>query len=369
MDVTWLVIGVAILIAIIAVVALRRDDPFQATARGLSLNLTRSVPDLLPRIDGIINGLPVRIEIPEKTGPGVRYTVFYPALGMALKLQRETTITRTLGQLGETDTQVGARAFDDSFRVNTSRPDALRDMMNPQLRRTLVALIERYPKMVIADGEMTLATEELSPTSETMIETISAMAAAAHQLVDRRPPPLARPTPTAPATAPSPPVEAAPLPKSPPSAEPSVAQTPAPPEPEPTPPPPPTPVAVPAATGLPDGFFDDVFGANRLSFESSDTFGQELRGRRVSLSGTVKQARAQSADESDTGEPVTKATVTVAQIDNDLYGKTDIDAIVYLDPSAAAKLDRGNEVSFEGELDDVDAFMRNLFIRKARLVP
>jgi hypothetical protein len=347
----------------VATAALRRDDPFQTTARGLSLNLTRTVPDLLPRIEGMINGLPVRIEISERTDPGVRYTVFYPPLGMALKLQRETNITRTLGELGESDPQVGARAFDDSFRVNTSRPDALRDMMNPELRRALVRLIEKYPKLVIADGDITLATDDWTPSAEVMVATITEMASAAHQLVNRRPPPLARPTVAEPAK--TQPAAPPPARKPEPEPTPTPPKTPAPRKvepPEPVSAAPPTPPPA-TATGLPDGFFDDVFGANRLSFESSGDFDQRLRGKQVRLSGTVKQART----ETEGGEPVTKATVTVAQIDNDLYGKTDVDAVIYL-TSTATNLERGQTVTFTGELDGVDAFMRNLFVRNARLV-
>ena len=117
MPVIWLVV-VLVVILVAAVALVRGEDPFKAAATSLNLKLTRSVPDLLPQLEGIISGLPVKIDIAQRTDPVVRYRVFYPELGMALKLERETTITRTLGELGERDTQVGARAFDDSFRVD-----------------------------------------------------------------------------------------------------------------------------------------------------------------------------------------------------------------------------------------------------------
>jgi hypothetical protein len=368
MGVTWLVIAVALILAVVVIAAVRRDDPFQSTARNLELKLTRSVPDLLPRLEGMINGLPVRVEVPEQRDTGVNYTVFYPPLGMALKLERETTITRTLGQLGENDTQVGARAFDDSFRVNTSRPDALRDMMNPGLRRALVQLIERHPKIVVADGAITLVTETLEPTAEELTATIVEMATVAHQLVSNRPPPLERPSPppTQVTKVPAPPAATAPKSeesreeaKQPASVEPAMPQPPVS-VPEP-------PKAAPPTSGLPDGFFEDVFGANRLSFESSDSFDEQIRGTQVTLSGKIKQARDQASD-GDGDEVVTAATITVAQIDSDLYGKTDIDAIVRLPPGTATGLERGDIVTFEGTVDDVDAFMRNLFIGNAKLV-
>ena len=179
MTPTWFIITIAVIMAIGVTVAIRREDPFQSAARSLGLELTKRLPDLLPRLDGIINSLPVRIEVKDKYAGGVDYTVFYPPLNLALRLERETTITRTLGQLGENDTQVGARVFDDSFRVNTSRPDALRSMMTPELRKALIDLIERYPRMVVSDGSMTLSSDSVEPTADEVTATIAQMAAAA----------------------------------------------------------------------------------------------------------------------------------------------------------------------------------------------
>lgn len=374
MPTIWLIVVVVIILVIAATALVRNEDPFKTAAGGLGLNLTRSVPDLLPKLEGMINGLPIRIDIAERTEPVIRYRVFYPDLGIALKLQRETTITRTLGQLGENDTQVGARAFDDSFRVNTSRPDALRTMMTPELRKTLEHLIELYPKIVIEDGVMTLLGGSASPPAESIESTTIQMAAAAQMLSAQRPPPLEKPRSTRPAaatpapTATSQPADvveetAKPEPQS--EREPQLVEEP------PSPPPPaPSPAAPPQApaTGLPDGFFDDVFGANRLSFESGDTFEKELKGTGVTLAGTVKQARDQDGQVDPSIGAATKAIVTVAQIDNDLYGKTDIDAIVYLPAGLASELDRGDSVAFRGTLDQVDPFMRNLVVIDAALV-
>jgi hypothetical protein len=387
------VVAAVVILAIVAFFVAARfsgsNDPFQAAAAGLGLKLTRSVPDLLPRLEGIVNGLPIRVDVPEKRPTTVRYRVFYPPLGMALRLEGETTITRTMGDLGQEDTQVGGAAFDNTFKVNTSRPDALRKMMTPELRRTLVALIKEFPRILIEDGGITYVSDNTEPTQEQIIRTTASMAAAAHQLVANRPPPLKTPPPRAPqpATAETPDetarprtnaastpparpaettgkqrparqAEAAGKPRPAPPAEPPLA------EPPPTPPPP---VAAPPSTGLPDGFFDEAFGANRLSFESDGRFEEKLRGTKVRLSGTVKQAREVKDDNTVTVDPSTKATVTVAQIDNDLYGKTDIDAIVFLPKGTADKLARGSSISFTGTLETVDPFMRNLFVTDARL--
>ncbi len=365
MEVGWLIITAVVVLVFVSMRLVGRSDPFKSAADGLGLNLTRSVPELNPRMEGMINGLPIRVD--RETGEGVRYRVFYPPLGVALRLTRETTITRTLGQLGEGDIEVGGRVFDDSFRVNTSRPDALRDMITPEVRRALVRLIEAHPKLVVEDGGMTLASDIAEPTSEELTNTIITMAAAAHQLVQQRPPPLERQPITRPAPS-APPPDRRPPPRRETVAEtrrdraeeqPEAAA-----EPVPTPPPPPEPEPPPPAvdSGLPDDFFDNVFGANRLSFEDEGRFDEEFRGRPVRLSGIVKQVREVDQDSSVEVGEATRAVVTVAQIDSELYGKTDIDAVVFFPKGSAANLERGAELDFTGKLEKVDAFMRNLFV-------
>jgi hypothetical protein len=372
MDAVAAVIVVVVVLLFVAMRLVGNDDPFQTAAARLDLKLSRSVPELLPRLEGVIKGLPVHIDIAEGRHPGVRYRVFYPALGISLRLERETTITRTLGELGQQDTQVGARPFDQSFRVNTSRPDALREMMTPELRRTLVKLIDDYPTILIEDGGISYTSGTSEEPAETIIQTMIDMAAAAHQLVSRRPKPLEKPT-TPPRQADE--AAAAPQPK---TARPKPTRSPTPPQsvPQPaarstpertTPPPPPPPAsAQPPDTGLPDTFFDEVFGDNRLSFEADGQFDERFRGKTVTLSGPIKQAREIEEDATVTTGPATKAVVTVAQIENDLYGKTNIEAAVFFPAGTAAKLQRGEVITFRGTLEAVDPFMRNLFVTDAR---
>ena len=359
---------VLVVVIVVFFVAMRlgsTDDPFLAAATALELKLTRSVPELLPRLEGMINGLPVRVYIAEGRHPGARYRVFYPPLGISLRLERETSITRTLENLGRTDTQVGAMEFDQSFNVNTSRPDALREMMDPALRRTLVKLLDRYPTALIEDGGISFVSDTSEPPAETIIRTTVDIAAAAHELVERRPePPKPRRTGSPPTAQSQPPRQSPPSrPPEPPHQvsrpETSAAQpsTPA------APPPPPTPVT--RDTGLPDTFFDDVFGDNRLSFEADGEFEEKYSGKTVTLSGPVKQAREIEEDPNLATGPAAKAVVTVAQIENELYGRTDIDAVVFLPRGSAGKLPRGEVISFSGTLSGVDPFMRNLFVTDA----
>ena len=355
-----LVIGAAVLAMI------RKDDPFQSAANDLGLKLSRTVPELLPNLDGLVDGIAVKIDVATGREPAVRYEIFYPPLGLALNLERETTITRTLGQLGASDPQIGSKPFDDSFRVSTSRPDALQTMMNPQRRRLLVKLIETYPNVKIQDGSILLISATLDPPAETVVTTTRDLVAAASSLIEGRPAPLPEPEPqrVVPPAQASPPTASerttAAAPASSPGSPSSKAATP------PPPPPPPPPEPEPADVGLPIGFFDDVFGANRLSFEDQGTFDTEIRGTAVTLTGTVKQASPYKGDEELTAKAGTKAVVTVAQIDNDLYGKTDIDAVVYLPGAKADTFDRGDTISFVGNIEKVDPFMRNLFVVDAK---
>ena len=357
--------------------AATKPDPFRSAAGTLGLDHSRTVPDMLPRLSGTINGLPVRVDVPDGSPDHVRYRVFYPDLGVALRLERETTVSRTLGSLGSGDREVGDKTFDDKFRVNTSRPDALQEMLTPELRSRLVALIDNYPAVVVADGEITLLTQDDGPTVMTLVNTVNDLVIVGGLLNSNRPPPLEKPAPPQrpvrkAATAPPPdsvPADDEPVRGPPPdgglAADPPATSAPAPKQ-KPPPPAPPPPAPAPPPSGLPDGFYDEVFGENRLSFEADDTFDREIRGSEVRLSGTVKQSSPYE-DERDLIPPAgTKVVATVAQIENDLYGKTDIDAVVHL--HGRLDLDRGQEITFTGTIDGVDAFMRNLFVGDARIV-
>jgi hypothetical protein len=359
----WFLIAVAVPVAIgLAARALANPDPFRVAATSLGITYSRSVPDLLPRLSGTINRIPVRVDIPPDAAAEIRYRVFYPDLGIALRLERETTIDRTLGALGSGDREIGAKSFDDAFRVNTSRPDALAKMMTPELRERLVSLVERYPSAVIADGDITLTTKADEPTTAAIVNTVNDLVIVAVLLLANAPPPLETPPPRRVARASVPPPPAAtPSPTKPTPASSQPAPTP---RSEPEPEPPPQHEAA-QSSGLPDGFFNDVFGENRLSFESDDRFEREIAGSVVNLSGMVKQSNRYQDEPDATPASGVKAIVTVAQIDNDLYGMTDIDAVVYL--AGTDELDRGEHISFTGRLTGVDAFMRNLFIDDARL--
>ena len=354
----WAVVAIVVVIVILAASMVNRDDPFKIAATDLGLELTRTVPELSPRLNGMVDGIAAKIDVAGGRDPGIRYRVFYPVLGMALRLEQETTISRTLGQLGSGDQTIGAAEFDQRFRVNTSRPDAFKTVMTPDLQRKLVNLIDRYPGVIVADGEITLQTTNLEPTAADIITTTRDLVSVARLLHANRPSPLPqqpppRPQPAQPQTTPQ--GQSAPA-----AQAPRQDQEPTPVTPPPAAPLPPAPVAQPVATGLPKGFFDNAFGTNRLSFEEEGEF-DAIQGTQVTLQGKVKQSHP-TRDEAGG----TTAVITVAQIENDLYGKTDIDAVVYL--TETVELPRSQTVVFTGTADKIDAFMRTLYVADASLV-
>lgn len=359
------VLGV-IVFAVTAMV--QHDDPFSNAAKTLDLTLTRSVPELIPHLEGFVGGLPIRVDITQRRAPAIRYRVFYPALNLGLKLTRESSITRTVGRLGNEDAQLGERAFDDAFLVKTSRPDALRQFLTPTRRRALLDLIADYPDVVIEDGSITLLGNNVAPSAEALTTTLTDLSAAAAVLVAGPPPPPPPPDPgpasseRSPQTGPEPDVDRpTPAPTTP--SEPELEmQTPAS---EPDAPPPDT--GLPD-TGLPGDFFDRVFGADRLSFESSGAFTTEFKGRTVLLRGALKHA-SEFSDDLDFPDSVgSKAVVTVATVSTDLYGANDIDAIVQLPKGAVDHLERGDALAFSGTLEKIDPFMRNIYVTGAELV-
>jgi len=362
-------IGVLGVIAVAVVAMVQRDDPFSHAAKTLDLTLVRSVPELIPRLEGFVGGLPIRVDITQRKNPAIRYRVFYRSLDLGLKLTRESSITRTVGRLGNQDAQLGERAFDDAFLVETSRPDALRQFLTPERRRALLKLVADHPNVVVEDGSITLVGSNVTPSAEVLTTTLTDLSTAAATLVAGPPPPPAPPAPEPIAASsraqqgrdPEPELEI-------PAPDPEATES----APEPVIPAPPADTGLPDAglpdAGLPDDFFDRVFGADRLSFESSGAFATEFRGRIVRLRGTLKHASEYSDDLDFPESAGTKAVVAVATVATDLYGTNEVDAIVQLPRGAVDHLQRGDPLAFSGKLEKIDSFMRNIYVTDASVI-
>ena len=62
-----------------------------------------------------------------------------------------------------------------------------------------------------------------------------------------------------------------------------------------------------------------------------------------------------------------KAVIAIAEVEHDLYGVAEIDAIVQLPAGTAAGFERGDQLAFSGRLLKADSMMRNIYVRDARL--
>ncbi len=66
-------------------------------------------------------------------------------------------------------------------------------------------------------------------------------------------------------------------------------------------------------------------------------------------------------------EPGSKVVVALAEVEHDLYGMAEIDAVVELPPGSARRFKRGDLVHFTGRLLKADSLMRNIFVSNGRL--
>jgi len=111
----------------------------------------------------------------------------------------------------------------------------------------------------------------------------------------------------------------------------------------------------------------DLFGENRLSFETAALFDERYAGRRVVWSGKLRQATTVDHYRVLGDGPFTKAVIDVAQIENDLFGNTVVTAIVALPEDSIDSITVGDTLAFSGELVGIDALVRNLFVGGATL--
>jgi len=111
----------------------------------------------------------------------------------------------------------------------------------------------------------------------------------------------------------------------------------------------------------------DLFGENRLSFETAALFDERYTGQRVVWSGKLRQATIVDHYRVLGDGPFTKAVIDVAQIENDLFGNTVVTAVVALPEDSIDSIAVGDTITFSGELVGIDALVRNLFVGGAIL--
>ena len=62
-----------------------------------------------------------------------------------------------------------------------------------------------------------------------------------------------------------------------------------------------------------------------------------------------------------------KLVIAIAEVEHDLYGMSEVDAVVSAPVGAAKSIERGDVVSFTGTLLKADSMMRNVFIHDGKL--
>jgi hypothetical protein len=342
-----------------------------------------------PVLSGTIGGRPVKIDTyTQRSGNSsttyTRYRVGYPPLGIDLKLAREGAFSAITKLFGAQDVTVGDDLFDEAFTVKTSDLGKLRRLLTPSVRSGLLRLLASYGSAVITDDHLQITKARFESKSEVLKSTAQRMVAMARLLaspsagvtdqmvVDRerglledvadRVRVLVEDEPddvdqrifevetlAAAGQAQAAAERVRELDRLAP-ADPdvigwrdSLAQRPA---------------RQPAGTDIDvDELARELFGGNDLSFESRSKFNSQYADAKIRWQGRVK-------DISDRSGGV-RAIITVATVDNDLYGNTDIDVVV--ENPGGPRPTLGATVTVTGTLSTIDPLMRNLFVSDAAL--
>lgn len=356
------------------------------------LGLTAAVGSGLSRpvLTGNVAGHPVRIDTyTQRSGSNnttyTRYRVGFPPLGIGLQLKREGAFSTITRFFGAQDVSVGNGLFDDAFTVKTSDPERLRNLLTPSVRSGLLRLLASHSGAVVTDSHIQIERSRfesnpdvLKSTTQRMVATarlltspaagvtdqmvvdrehglLDEVATQARDLVETEPNDVDQrifevETLAAAGREKDAAARVRELDRLAP-ADPDVAgwrqalERNAPPS------------TRPAAVIDVDELANELFGGNDLSFETRNKFNGRYVDAAIEWQGKVKSVSDRSR--------ATQAVITVASVNNDLYGNTDIDVVVE-DPTGVPPT-VGAAVTITGRLATVDPLMRNLFVKDAVL--
>lgn len=429
----WILfVAVGLLIAVVAIIAAKRqldamNSAWQMAAERLRFEFTPGTIRGGPTMSGSIDGHPAEIRSYTKSSGKnssryTRYSVRFPAIGVGLRLSRQSGLGQFLKVLGSQDIEIGDPTFDKSFIVQANDPRAARAVLTSGITMTLNRLIAVHPQVVVMDDQIVVDHQATVRDAEVLVSTIRRLSSAAtvladssesealSQMVDDRlqgtvpePHALAAESRTSvdsrlsvgealmaagtvdiagrifEALAGELPADAEvagwskhtrglPDEKKPPK-----------PPPEPSPPPPTAPAGRRSESDLSDtgdtsidrdplAIATDLFGENHLSFETAERFSSSYEGRSVRWSGKVRSSRVVEHDRILGDGPYAKAIIDIASLENDLFGNTVVSAVIALPDSAIGRLGAGHDVTFTGTLVGIDALVRNLYVSGGRLV-
>jgi hypothetical protein len=368
----------------------RTVETWRRVAQHLGLSVEVRSGWSRPTISGTLNGLPVRIDTyTQRSGNSsttyTRYQVRYKPLGFNFRLKREGGLSFIGKLFGIEDVQVGDPVFDGAFKIKTSNQARLLEVLTPSVRSGLFRLMASYPGAVIEDDNIKVVKakwesngEVLTSTTQRLVATaqlltsptagvsddavtdraeglLSAVAERIRQAVEEHPEDVDQrifevETLAAAGDEKGAAERVNELERLAP-ADPDVAgwkealRT-----------PPQTTLATPATADV-NEMATELFGGDDLSFETRSKFNSGYAGAAVSWEGKVKQTRR-------VGDNMT-VTVTVATVNNDLYGNTDIDVLVDVPAATAPQVEA--RVTVIGTLSTIDPLMRNLYVKDAAL--
>lgn len=412
MGVFFVFIVIAVISSIVRIAARTQRATgliWQGAAADLGLGFEPGSWTKQPRIAGQRNGMDIEVSV-QATRSGnnnqvmTTYRVAYPRLGHDFKLTRQTGFNRITQAFGAQDIEVGDQNFDDAFVIKSDDPNAIKLLLTPAVRMSLLRLQSAHPGVVVEDDHIRYQTSGMEKRADVITTTVRRLLGTARVLTGRSATDeisealtmrqqgqlgesTARLRTVAaqdPADLESRMLEAEALATSGDAAEASAVLDelatllPADTEVEgwrqsveartapsaPTPPPSPAPAGGgPSAETVASAIFTET----ALSYESNDLFDQQFRGARVNWTGDLKSIRAYQYDADFGDEPGVKAVVTIASVQHDLYGNTSIDAVVALPPGSDRGRERHDTVTISGVLAKVDPLMRNIFIEDATL--
>lgn len=370
-----------------------------ATKLGLRVHTSGWSP---PTMEGVVSGLRIKVDVYTTGGKNktywTRYRALFPQRGTGISLKRETGLSRVTKFFGATDVEIGDTEFDQAFMIKEdSAHHATQYLTLP--RRTLLlklfslyrevelnpdgleivmrgyeddpdALITHTRRLISAARVLAGINENESRVRESLEERMAGeMAAAAERLHGARESADDIDTPlleaeilaesgrlddarailedlheTLPADE-----EVAGLQRAIGRMRPS------------------EPAAVDTAVDMQE-LLDDLFVSNRLSFETAEIFDEHYLGRQVTWSGQFKTSRDVPNDLDFQAGAGTKMVVAIAEVEHDLYGVSEVDAVVHVPTGSAAHLRRGDTVTFTGKLLKADSMMRNIYVEDGRIV-
>lgn len=179
--------AIAVVIGIVSVLtSSRQAGAWKTAARELGLNYSKKGALSPPRIEGVVDGMPMVIEV---KGSGnsrtTRYRCGYTPLGLDLKIGRTTGLTKISEFLGAQDAETGDRSFDDRYNVKTSDPDRLAEVLTPQVRRAVEGLFADLPSAKVGDDQIAFSRRGVETKAGRMVRTARVMLAAGQTIARR----------------------------------------------------------------------------------------------------------------------------------------------------------------------------------------